>query len=55
MNTYEVEDMALKTVDLRENEKKRAAALKAATASNPKMGAIAKARKAGIVRAADRK
>lgn len=48
--------MALKAVDLREGEKKRADALKTAIASNPKhSGAMTKARKAGIVRASDRK
>ncbi|MBI5072422.1 hypothetical protein HZA99_01245 [Candidatus Woesearchaeota archaeon] len=48
--------MALKAVDLRESEKKRAVSnLKAVTSNTKSQVAMTKARKAGIVRAADRK
>ncbi len=48
--------MALKASDIREAEKKRADSLKAAVTANPKSSvAMTKARKAGIVRASDRK
>ena len=47
--------MALKATDLRADEIKRANALKAGIEANPKRGVMEKARKAGIVRASDRK
>ena len=47
--------MALKATDIRESEKKRYDALKAGIEANPKKGVMEKARKAGIVRASDRK